>query len=88
MIGWQRFGTFIFLVGALSACGQGKDYRAEVGYHDGNKEEWWFGSDTTRENCTAEAIGKYNQLNALSPKRAFSWACLRVKGSRVLGRVR
>lgn len=73
----------------LASCDESAEqYRAEVGYYAGEKEHWWFGSDTSREQCTNEAISRFNQLNHERPGRAFSWACLRVRGDRILGRVR
>lgn len=66
----------------------GEKYRAEVGYHDGSSERWWFGRDTDRATCTREATQQYNTFNSGNNKRAFSWACLVIRGDRVLGRVR
>jgi hypothetical protein len=84
---WLLAGGALY---ALFGCYPAEKYRAEVGYYEGDKERWQFGSDTTREQCTNEAIALYNSINHKSPGRAFSWACLRVSadGSRILGRVR
>lgn len=63
-------------------------YRAEVGYYQGDQQAWYVGSDKSRDACQAEAIGYYNQLNAKSTGRAFSWACRKMQGERFLERVR
>ena len=73
------------LIGAcllLVMCRDATQYRAEVGYHEGSDEKWHIGHpQDRREDCTAEAIGMYNRLNAEKPGRAFSWACLVVDAS-------
>ncbi len=63
-------------------------YRAEVGYYENDKEAWFVGRDKSREACISEAIARYNNINAASPKRAFSWACRKMQGERFLDRVR
>jgi hypothetical protein len=63
-------------------------YRAEVGYYEGTEQRWYVGSDKSRDDCTSEAIGLYNSLNARSQGRAFSWACRKMNGERFLERVR
>jgi hypothetical protein len=67
---------------------RGYTYRAEVGYHQGTEQLWFVGGDKSRDECTSEAIGRYNALNAQSPGRAFSWACRKMQGDRFLERVR
>lgn len=84
-------GKAFIIIGAIAAAIYWYNlprYRAEVGYFDGGVEHWWFGTDTAREDCTREARGFYNNLNLRKPGTAFSWACLVVKGDRVITRVR
>ena len=66
----------------------GYTYRAEVGYHENGKETWFVGTDKSRDDCTSEAINRYNSINAASPGRAFSWACRQMQGESFLTRVR
>ena len=53
----------IQLVSALSLGGclpdsfAGYTYRAEVGYYESDKQTWYVGPDTTREQCQSEAEG-------------------------------
>jgi|GEM_PF-5140095 len=63
-------------------------YKAEVGYYRGSQQDWYVGSDKTREACTSEAVSLYNSYNRESPGRAFSWACRKMKGEQFLERVR
>jgi hypothetical protein len=83
-----------FMVAALGAWYFGlfdRDsytYRAEVGYYEGNYQQWFVGNDKTRDECQAEAISRFNSINARDPSRAFSWACRKMKGERFLERVR
>jgi hypothetical protein len=89
----------LFALGAalgvvLTGCDQlpsavgGYTYRAEVGYYEGTQQAWYVGRDKSREDCVAEATGLYNQYNAQSKGRAFSWACRQMQGDKFLDRVR
>jgi hypothetical protein len=78
----------LVIAGIYYAASDSTAYRAEVGYYEGSDTKWWYGGDTDREACTAEAIGFFNRKNAGNPGRAFSWSCLVVKGDRILSRVR
>lgn len=66
-------------------------YRAEVGYYEGTRQEWFVGSDRTHEECTSEAIRRFNAMNTPplgKPGRAFSWACRKMQGDKFLERLR
>lgn len=64
-------------------------YRAEVGYYEGSQERWYVGSDKSYDACISEATSYFNSLNTPSnPKRAFSWACRKMRGEEFLDRVR
>lgn len=66
---------------ALYAC-IGDEYAAEVGYRNGESETWdIWGDFTSLDKCREAAISRFNSLNAESPGRATSWACLLKDGS-------
>lgn len=66
-------------------------YRAEIGYYEADRQEWFVGSDKSREECTSEAIRRFNAMNTPplgKPGRAFSWACRKMQGDKFMERVR
>lgn len=84
----------IYLVGFLTLTGCDNipghyTYRAEVGYYEGGKEVWFVGSDKGYDACISEAQSRFNSLNTPdNPKRAFSWACRKMRGESFEMRVR
>lgn len=67
----------IFACG-LTGCVFGDRYSSEVGWYEGRSERWDISGDyDSLDACRAAAIGQFNRINAESPGRAFSWACLK-----------
>ncbi len=82
--------TFISLV-ALSGCDvfTPTEYIPEIGYHQGERQVWETGERyRSKDECVRRAIGRYNEINAQSPRRAFSWACRVMKGDAFESRTR
>lgn len=67
--------TLAFLV---TGCELGSRYASEVGWYEGGSERWSISGDfTSLDDCRSAAIAQFNSVNAESPGRAFSWACLK-----------
>jgi hypothetical protein len=64
-------------------------YNAEVGYYEGGQQKWYIGSAKSYDGCIAEAASYFDSLKSPSnPKRAFTWACRKMRGEEFLDRVK
>ena len=64
-------------------------YRAEVGYYQDGQQTWYVGTDRSYDECMSEARSRFNAFNTPdNPKRAFSWACRKMRGETFESRVR
>jgi hypothetical protein len=65
-------------VAGLLLSGCGNRYDAEVGYYEGDSQEWdVWGDFSSLDECREAAIVRFNQYNRDSAGRAFSWSCLK-----------